>query len=115
MLTLASTELEQAIQYFDETRNRVLEVTSGLSDAQLRFQPAPGVWSIAETLEHMMIVQDRVLGPIREQLAQGPSPEAGRDNPMIERTILERFPDRSTKAKAPEWTLPTGQLPPRVA
>ena len=70
MITLESTELEQTFQYFDQTRNRVIEATSGLSDAQWRFKPAPDRWSIAENLEHMVMVQERVLGPIREKLAQ---------------------------------------------
>lgn len=115
MTTLESTELDQALQYFDATRNKIIEATSGLSDAQWHFKPAHDVWSIAENLEHMVTVQERVLGPIREQLAHGARPEPGRDNELIERTILGRFPDRSTKAKAPEWTAPLGQLPPRVA
>jgi|HubBroStandDraft_6_1064221.scaffolds.fasta_scaffold679489_2 hypothetical protein len=115
MTTLESTELEQAFQYFDQTRNRVIEVTSGLSDAQWRFKPAPDRWSIAENLEHMVMVQERVLGPVREKLAQAPPPEPGRDNGRIERFIFERFTDRSARAKSPESFEPTGQMLPRVA
>lgn len=115
MTTLESTEIEQALQYFDETRNRAIEVTSGLSDQQWFFKPSPGVWSIAEILEHMVIVHERVFGPLRERLAQAPGPESGRDNQNIERIIFEKFADRSKRANAPEWTLPTGQLNPRVA
>ncbi|HYK18831.1 MAG TPA: DinB family protein [Bryobacteraceae bacterium] len=115
MTTLESTEIEQALQYFEETRNRIIAVTSGLSDPQWNFKPAPGRWSIADNLEHMVIVQERVFGPIRERLAAAPAPEAGRDNQLIEKLIFEKFPDRSTLANAPEWTMPTGQWPPRVA
>jgi len=109
MPTVQSTEIDQALEYFERTRQRVLEATTGLSDAQWRFKPAPDRWSIAENLEHMAIVQERVLGPVREQLAQAPAPEAGRNSQLLDRIILEKIPDRSIKAKAPEFLDPTGQ------
>lgn len=112
MTPLQSTDIDQAHQYFHLTRNRVLEVTEGLSDAQWRFKPAPDRWSIAEILEHMVIVQERVLGPVREQLAQAPAPPADRDNQQVDRIVFERIPDRSLKAKAPEHIQPTGQWAP---
>jgi hypothetical protein len=40
MTTLESAELDQAREYFLQSRNRVVEVTKGLSDAQWRFKPA---------------------------------------------------------------------------
>jgi DinB superfamily len=115
MITLESTDQERAVHYFEETRNRVLEVTTGLSDAQWRFKPAPDVWSIAENLEHMVLAQEWVLGPMRERLMQAPAPAAGRDNEQIEKIIFEKIPDRSARANAPEFAVPTGQWPPRVS
>jgi len=79
MTTLESTDLDQARQYFDRSRGRVVEVTTGLSNEQWRFKPAPDRWSIAEILEHMVIVHERVLGRVREQLPQAPAPPADRD------------------------------------
>jgi uncharacterized damage-inducible protein DinB len=109
MTTLESTDLTQAHQYFAQTRKRVLEVTTGLSDAQWRFKPAPDRWSIAENLEHMVMVQERILGPVREQLAQAPAPPADRDYEQVDRIVIEKIPDRSRKAKAPDHIAPTGQ------
>jgi len=115
MTTLPFTDLNQARQYFGQTRNRVIEVTTGLSDAQWRFKPAPDRWSIAENLEHMVIVQERVLGPVREQLAQAPPASADRDYEQVDRIIVEKIPDRSIKAKAPDFIQPTGQWTPLAA
>lgn len=108
MTTLEATDLEQARQYFTKTRNRVVEVTAGLSDSQYRFKPAPDRWSIAEILEHMVIVQERVLGRIREQLAQAPAPPPGCDPQHLDAIVREKIPDRSIKATAPEFLNPTG-------
>ena len=115
MTTLESTDLSQARQYFDQTRKRVLEVTTGLSDAQWRFKPALDRWSIAENLEHMVIVQERVLGPVREQLAQAPAPPADRDYEQVDRIVIQRIPDRSFKAKAPDYIAPAGRWSPPAA
>jgi len=109
MTTLESTDIHQAVRYFEQTRGRVIEATRGISEAQWRFKPAPDRWSTQQNLEHMVIVEERVLGPIREQLAQAPGPPADRDYQVVDRIIYEQFPDRSIKAKAPEFIEPTGQ------
>ena len=62
-----------------------------------------------------MIVQERILGPIREQLAQAAAPQADRDYQLLDRIVLERIPDRSIKGKAPDFLQPTGQWSPPAA
>jgi len=108
MLTIESTEVDQARCYFSHTWNQIVEVTSGLSDAQWRFKPAPDRWSIAENLEHLVLVHERVLGRVREQLPAAPAPRAGLDPRVIDTIIFEKVPDRSIKAKAPDFMCPTG-------
>jgi DinB superfamily len=115
MTSSLSMDLGQARQYFDDTRNRVAEVTKGLSDAQWGFKPAPDRWSIAEILEHMVIVQERILGPVREQLAQAPAPPPDRDYLKIDLIVLEKIPDRSLRAKTPDSAQPTRQWTPSAA
>ena len=110
MPALASTELDQARQYFLESRSQVVDVAKGLSEAQWRFKPSPDRWSIAENLEHMVIVHERVLARLEGQLAQAPPPPSGRDPQRIDAIILEKIPDRSIKAKAPDFIQPAGQI-----
>lgn len=108
MTTLEAVDVSQARKFFDQTRKRVAEVTGGLSDAQWRFKPGPERWSIAENLEHMVIVQERVLGTVLPRLADGPAPAADRDHQRIDAIVIEKIPDRSIKAKAPDFLKPTG-------
>ena len=115
MSTLVATELEQARLYFTQTRRRLTEATAGLSEAQARFKPSAESWSIAEILEHLALAHERILTRILEQLPQGPAPEPGRDGLLIDALVLEKIPDRSIKAKAPEFIHPTGQLTPGEA
>jgi hypothetical protein len=118
MTTVEITDIEQARQYFDFTRSRVLDVTAGLSEAQWRFKPAPDRWSIAENVEHMLTFHERVLGPLREMLANAPGPEAGRDNRKIDAIIFEKVPDRSIRVSIPiqlKGDLPLSEVEDRLA
>lgn len=112
MALLQSTEIDQALGYFDRTHKRVLSVTSGLSEAQWKFKPAPDRWSIAENLEHMTIVQERILGPVIGGLAQAAPAPADHDCAVVDAIVFEKIPDRSVRAKAPEFIHPGDQCNP---
>jgi hypothetical protein len=111
----ATPEVEQARAYFTQTRDGLVGATKGLSPAQWNFKPAPDRWSIAETLEHVVFVQERVLGPMWEQLAVAPPAPADYDRAEIDSIVLHWFPDRLNKISSPEALLPTGRWSPAEA
>ena len=108
MALLQSAEIDQALEYFDRTHKRILAVTSELSEARWNFKPAPDRWSIAEILVHITMVQERILGVVLPSLATAPPVPDGHDRQTIDRIVYERIPDRTVKAKAPEFILPAG-------
>ncbi len=110
---LTSSELEQARLYLEQTRCYVVGATRGLSDAQWRFKPASDQWSILEIVEHMVFVQELVLGPIWEQLANAPVASVNREYKQVDRIILNQFPNRLNKFPSPEQ--PTGRWEPALA
>jgi hypothetical protein len=112
---VTSSELDQARLYLQQTRNYAIGATKGLSEAQWHFKPSPGCWSIAEIVDHMVVIQELVLGPIREQLARAPAPSADRDYKQVDAIVLNRFSVRLNKFQAPGAALPAGQWPPAVA
>ena len=115
MSTMVSADLEQAHKYLAFTRNQLQEATAGLTAEQVRFKPESDRWSIAEIVEHLATAHERVLTRVLEQFPQAPAPEPGRDSPMLDALILEKVPDRSMKANAPEFALPKGLLSPQEA
>ena len=84
---LTAQELDQARKFLEQTRNAVLGATRGLSEPQWRFKPAPDRWSVAENLDHIVIVQERVLGPILDQLADAPAPPADRECETVDAIV----------------------------
>jgi hypothetical protein len=110
---LATSDLEEARLYMNQTRHYVVGATRGLSDAQWKFKPAPDRWSILEIVEHMVAVQERVLGPIWERLANAPASPGDRDYKQVDRLVLYQFPNRLNRFPSPEQ--PTGLWEPAVA
>src|SRR5215471_6897354 len=112
---LTENELKQARQLLEQTQNAVIGATRGLTAAQWRFKPRADRWSIAENLQHLVTVQERILGPVLGQLAQAPAPPADRDCALIDAIVIHQFPTRLAKFQAPEVVHPAGQFDPRVA
>ena len=109
---LTAEELQQARVFLEQTQNLVVGVTKGLSGLQWKFKPAADRWSIAENLDHIVIVQERVLGPILEQLATAPPPPAGFNRKSVDAIVIHQFPSRLMKFTAPEFVRPMDQIDP---
>ncbi|MBV9611661.1 MAG: DinB family protein [Acidobacteriaceae bacterium] len=111
---LTPAERDQALNYLTQSRDGLVAAVKGLSDAQWTFKPGPDRWSIAEIVEHLAVVEERVDG-IVSKLGESPAPPAGRDVKEIDARILADVPDRSTKYKAPPAIEPTGRWTPSGA
>jgi hypothetical protein len=111
---LSKSERERALHYLAETRAGVVQAVTGLSDAQLKFAPAPGRWCIAEILEHITVTESFFLERIAPQLEQSPAPVREGDAKDVDRMIVEKVPDRSTRYQAPAMLQPTGRWAPQA-
>ncbi|MGH9689808.1 MAG: DinB family protein [Candidatus Acidiferrales bacterium] len=80
--------------------------TSGLTNAQGKFKPAPDRWSIEDCVEHLALAEAGILKRIREDYT--PSDRAERPERQAE---LRQFgASRASKRQAPERVRPTGQF-----
>lgn len=109
---LTQEEIEQARLFIQQTQNAVVGATKRLSDAQWKFKLAPDRWSIAENLAHVVVVQERVLGPILEQLVTAPPPLTGIDNKVVDSIVIHQFPTRLARFSAPEAVNPGEPIAP---
>lgn len=108
---MTSAERELALQNLAESRERLLRVTQNLTREQLHFRPAPERWSVAECLEHIVMVEKRLLERIQTTLEKAPdaarrSVLEGRDDALVAGTVA-----RELRFQAPEILLPTGRVP----
>jgi multidrug efflux pump subunit AcrA (membrane-fusion protein) len=109
---LTQQELDQARLFLQQTQSALVGATKGLSEAQWKFKPAPDRWSVAENLDHIVLVQERVLGPILDQLANAPAPAADHDYVHVDAIVIHQFSTRLNKFPAPEFIHPIDQIAP---
>jgi hypothetical protein len=111
---LNAAEIAEARTALEAARDRVLAATAGLSEAQWNYAPASGGWSPASIVEHMVVIQELVLGPIAQGLAATPESSSG-DADTIDAIIKTRVAERSGRFSAPERVQPAGRWPPAEA
>jgi hypothetical protein len=105
-------ERERAIGYLEQTKAVYLKETSGLTEAQWRFKPAPESWSVAECAEHIAVLEDVIFARIQgmADLPMAPAEElaqiAGKEDLMVRMVT-----SRSRKVQAPEAVRPTNRWP----
>jgi uncharacterized damage-inducible protein DinB len=107
--TLTPEERAAALQQFQTTRDNFLKLIAGLSQKQWTFKPAPDRWSVAEVAEHIAISESTIFGLVQRTMQSPAAPEKRDLVKGKDQMILERMPDRSHKAQAPEMLRPTGR------
>jgi hypothetical protein len=95
-----------ACSYLEDTRDALVESTAGLSDRQCEFKQSPDRWSIAEIIEHLVIVEQRVHAIIGN-LSDAPEPPAGWEQAEVDALVLREVPSRSTRLTAPAQICPS--------
>ncbi|MGD0507842.1 MAG: DinB family protein [Terriglobales bacterium] len=108
--TLSAEEREAALKSLQSTHDAFLKSIAGLSEKQWRFKPAPDRWSVAEVSEHIAVSESALLGLVQTKFMTSPADPAKRTEVAgKDAIILQRVPDRSRKAQAPEFLKPTNR------
>lgn len=96
----------------DEARGRLSERVSGLSAEQENFRPSSGGWSVAEIVEHLAILEERLLGlmTVMVNKAEKAGLQRSAGDTHFNPVSLDQFVERSRKEKytAPESAQPQG-------
>lgn len=107
---LTATERDAALKYLKEMRDLLLGHVAGLSAAQWTFKPAPEVWSAAEILEHVTVVEEAQIKVITSAASRLPALPAD-DRPQVKDQVIEMVTtNRETRRfQTPEVFKPTGR------
>ncbi len=85
--------------------NALSALLDGIGDEAYARKPADG-WSIAENIEHLIIVEGRVLAGVRRMIAKG---AGGPANPLPDETVWRRALGETGKGEAPALVAPRGE------
>jgi len=107
--TISPEERHFVLKYLQKTHDNFLQSIAGLSPKQWTFKPGPDRWSVAEVSEHITVAESVIFGLIQKQVMTSPAaPEKRQQAQGKDEIILEKMPNRSHKAQAPEILRPTG-------
>lgn len=105
---MTPAERERAINALHESRERLLAAVERLSPSQLAYKPAADRWSVAECVEHIILVEDSILGAIQKTALQ---PAGSPQTVLEDDALVAKVVDRSERIKGPERLMPTGRWP----
>jgi hypothetical protein len=106
---ITPAEREFALKLLDDTRDSLLRMLDGLSAEQLLYCPEPGCWSVAENMEHVIVVEKRLVRAL-EKLLNEP-PDLATRSVFDDQEVLRRIGTVVEKVQAPENVLPTSRFP----
>ena len=105
--SLTTIERERLVSHLEMTESWLADEVSGLSPAQLQFRRAPGVWTIMEVLDHLVVSEAIYWQDLQKAMKAKPrsQPRLGTDADILWYGI-----DRTNREKAVPAELPKGQL-----
>jgi hypothetical protein len=93
--------------HLNSSREQLLNLVDGLTAEQWQFQPGEGRWSINQCLEHVVRVENRVLGNMQKKVGEGADEL---DQTRIDDSVLlNTVQNRAVRREAPEPVRPIGQ------
>ncbi len=101
-------ERERAINALSESRGRLLATVQRLSPSQLAYKPAADRWSVAECVEHIILVENSILGAVEKTVQQ---PADSPQTVVEDDALVTKVVDRGERMKGPERLMPTGRWP----
>ncbi len=106
---MEAKERDVVIEHLAHSRERLVLAVDGLSAAQRNFRPAENRWSISDCIEHLTLVENRVLGGIQTALQSAPDPSQRAETLGKDQVILEKVPARERRVTGPPDVMPNGR------
>lgn len=109
---LTQGERDRALSELHATRKQFLDAIADLTPAQWNFKPSEAVWSVAECAEHIAVSEDALFELVTKKIMASPADPSGRERVKgKDEAVLKGVADRSQKAMAPEFLVPTHRWP----
>jgi hypothetical protein len=108
---ISADERAKVVKYLTTMRDQVVSESAKLSDAQWNFKASPERWSVGEVVEHLALSEELIFG-MQQKTAMGSeaTTEQRAATKGKDEVIVQKIPDRTQKAQAPELLRPGQKL-----
>lgn len=96
------------IDTLQSTRHSLHQSVGGLSDAQLTYRPAPDRWSVADCVEHIVLVERAIFGAVLKGIERPADPAKRADIHITDVDVIKSVRSRAVTTAAPDLFVPTG-------
>jgi uncharacterized damage-inducible protein DinB len=108
--TISEAERKAAIDYMNETKERLIKDVQGLTEEQLNFKATPTSWSVAECLEHIAFSEGALFGVLQGTLKEAANPSRRSEVKMTDEQVKGMISSRERKVKTQEMFEPKKQF-----
>lgn len=108
MHTLTADQRAALIGELERSHIALLNAARGLTSTQFIWKPAPDRWSVAETLEHVALVEGLFQGRLNRMSSAEPSGEAAERLAGKSEAVVQAGRNREIKRSAPGPAQPQG-------
>lgn len=97
--TISKKERKTAAKFLKDSEKNALKTVGKLSEAQLKFKPAPDKWSVEECMMHIA-ASEKMLWGMTEGVINAPAnPEKRAEIKWSDADVMKNITDRTTKVK----------------
>ena len=103
---ISKKERKDAIKLLKDTEKGVKDQVNGLTEAQLKFKPAPDKWSVEECVKHIAKSEEMLWQMIDSVMKGAANPDKRSEIKLTDEQLIQRVEDRTTKVKTMEKLMP---------
>ncbi|THU39180.1 DinB family protein [Niastella caeni] len=103
---ISKKERSYAAKLLKETEKGVKDQVKGLTEAQLKFKPAPDRWSIEECVKHIAKSEEALWQMTESAIKATANPDKRSEIKVTDEQLVQKVEDRSMKIKTMEKLMP---------
>lgn len=97
-------------EYLEETKEGLEESVKGLSDEQMQFKPAEDRWSIAQCVEHIILVEASLKNMLESKFKEPATPERRSEVTLSDEDVVDMITNRTSKVKTSDEFQPDSKF-----
>ena len=103
---ISKKERSYATKLLKETEKSLKDQIKGLTEAQLKFKPAPDRWSIEDCVKHLAASEAMFWEMMDGTIKAAANPEKRGEISVTDEQLVQKIEDRSKKVKTTEKLMP---------